>query len=129
MTELIEEDKAIGKTKEIYQDIKNHFGMIPNLLKSMAATDPDWLELNWKREKKIMLEDGPLDKKTCELIAFAVSVVNNCDYCVLVHEAMAINRGATKQQLGHARQVIDLFSSFNAIANSHHDLVCDVKPE
>ena len=52
MTQLISEDQATEKTKEVYQDIKDTFGMVPNLFKAMAASDPEWLEINWQREKK-----------------------------------------------------------------------------
>ncbi len=127
MVKLIEEEDATNSVELVYKDIKNNFDMIPNLFKAMAASDPVWLEMNWYREKKIMIEDGPLDKKTRELIAFAVSVINNCEYCSLAHEVMAYRQGATQDEINHARQVIELFTSFNAIANSFSDLPCDIK--
>ncbi len=129
MTKLITEDQATAKTKEVYQDIKNTFGMVPNLFKAMAAADPEWLEINWQREKTIMIEEGPLDRKTRELIALTVSIVNNCEYCSLAHEAMAGHMGATKEEINHAKRVIELFASFNAIANSFNDLPCDIRPK
>ncbi len=129
MTQFITEEQATGKTKEVYADIKNTFGMVPNLFKAMAASDPDWLEMNWQREKAIMLEEGPLDRKTRELIALAVSIINNCEYCSLAHEAMAGQVGASKEEINHAKRVIELFASFNAIANSIHDLPCYIRPK
>ncbi len=125
---LLEEQESTGTTKIVYDDIKRTFGIIPNLFKVMAAADPDWLEMNWYREKKIMIEEGPLDRKTRELIAFAVSVINNCEYCSLAHEKMARMQGASQDEINHARQVIELFASFNAIANSFTDLPSDIKP-
>ena len=129
MTQFMTEEQATGKTKEVYDDIKNSFGMVPNLFKAMAASDSDWLEINWQREKAIMLEEGPLDRKTRELIALTVSIINNCEYCSLAHEAMAGQVGATKEEINHAKRVIELFASFNAIANSMHDLPCDIRPK
>ena len=129
MTQFITEDQATGKTREVYDDIKNSFGMVPNLFKAMAASDPDWLEINWQREKNIMIEEGPLDHKTRELIALTVSIINNCEYCSLAHEAMAGSVGASKDEINHAKRVIELFASFNAIANSMHDLPCDIRPK
>ena len=128
MTNKIQEEQATGKTKEIYEDIKNTFGMVPNLFKAMAASDPEWLAINWQREKTIMIEEGPLDRKTRELIALTVSIINNCEYCSLAHEAMAGQVGASKDEINHAKRVIELFASFNAIANSIHDLPCDIRP-
>lgn len=129
MTNLLELDVATGKAKELYDDIHNTFGMVPNLFKAIAAADPNWLELNWNREKKIMVDDGPLDQKTRELIAMTISIINNCEYCKLAHEAMAIHQGATSEEVNHAKQVIELFASFNAIANSFTDVPCDIRPK
>ena len=127
MVKLLEEEDATNSVELIYKDIKDNFCMIPNLFKAMAAADPTWLELNWYREKQIMIESGPLEKKTRELIAFAVSIVNNCEYCSSAHEMMAHQQGASMEEINHARQVVELFSSFNAIANSFPDLPCDIK--
>lgn len=129
MTNFITEAQATGKIQEVYKDIKNSFGMVPNLFKAMAAADADWLAINWQREKTIMVEDGPLDRKTRELIALAVSISNNCEYCSLAHEAMAEHMGASKDEINHAKRVIELFSSFNAIASSYRDMPCDIRPK
>lgn len=128
MSKLLNEEEATGKVKDIYEDIKGAFGMVPNLFKAQAAVDPDWLELNWNREKKIMLSEGALDRKTKELIAMAVSFARNCEYCSLAHEAMALMAGASEREVGEAKQVIELFSSFSAIADSLR-VPCDVTPD
>lgn len=128
MSDLLSENDATGKTKEIYEEIKSKFGMVPNFFKAQASVDPDWLELNWNREKKIMLSEGALDRKTKELIAFAVSTVNQCEYCSLAHETMALMSGATEQEIAETKKVIELFASFNSIADSLR-VPCDVTPE
>ncbi|PKM12065.1 MAG: alkylhydroperoxidase [Gammaproteobacteria bacterium HGW-Gammaproteobacteria-3] len=129
MTQLLSEQQAEGLAKEVYGDIRKTFGMVPNLFKAMAAADPHWLAQNWQREKTIMIEDGPLDRKTRELIAMTVSIVNHCEYCTYAHEAMARQLGASKAEINHAKRVIELFSSFNAIVNAYPDLPCDIKPK
>jgi AhpD family alkylhydroperoxidase len=128
MSKLLSEDQATGKTKEIFGDIQAAFGMVPNFFKAQAAADPDWLELNWNREKKIMLTDSALDRKTKELIALAVSLVNRCDYCSLAHETMALMAGASEREIIEAKEVIELFASFNATADSLR-VPCDVTPD
>lgn len=128
MNKLLEESEATGKAKEILQDIKKTFGRAPNFFKAQAAVDADWLELNWNREKTIMLSEGGLDRKTRELIALTVSLVNRCEYCSLAHEAMARATGATDKELGQIVQIVDLFSSFNAIADALH-VPCDIQPD
>jgi alkylhydroperoxidase/carboxymuconolactone decarboxylase family protein YurZ len=52
---------------------------VPNFFKAQAAVSADWLELNWQREKQIMIATGALDRKTKELIALTVSLVNRCN--------------------------------------------------
>lgn len=127
MTKLLSEEEATGKTKEILGDIRESFGMVPNFFSAQAAVDETWLEGNWQREKQIMLREGKLDRKTKELIAMAVSLVNRCEYCSLAHEAIAEMVGASREEINEAKQVIELFSSFNAIADSLR-IPCDVKP-
>ena len=128
MGKLLSEEEARGKVASIYADIKEKFGMVPNFFKAQAAVDPEWLALNWQRVKHVMLSSGGLDRKTRELIAFAVSEVNRCEYCKLAHETMAIMNGATEQEINQVRQIIELLCSFNAIAETLR-VPCDVSPE
>ncbi len=78
---MISEDEATGRVKEIYDDIKAQLGIdfVPNLYKVMAAK-PGYLEANWKKVKSVMVEPGKLDRLTKEIIAVAVSAVNACQY-------------------------------------------------
>ncbi len=78
---LIPEEEAIGKVKEIYEEIMETHGIdfVPNMYKAMASK-PSYLEANWNRIKTVMQEPGKLDKLTKEIIAVAVSAVSGCDY-------------------------------------------------
>jgi AhpD family alkylhydroperoxidase len=118
MSPLLLEENASGKVQEIYREIRTAFGMVPNFFKAQAAVDPDWLELNWTREKRIMLANRALDRKTKELIALAVSLVNRCEYCTAAHETMARMTGATPEQIVETKEVVELFASFTSIADS-----------
>ena len=128
MNGLLAEEDATGKAKEVFLEIKETFGMVPNFFKAQATVDADWLELNWNREKAIMLSEGGLDRKTRELIALAVSLVNRCEYCAMAHETMARGTGATDRELGQLVQIVELFSSFNTIADALH-VPIDTPPE
>ena len=78
---MIPEEEAIGKTKDIYEEIKTELGIdfVPNLYKVMASK-PGVLEANWNKVKAVMVEPGKLDRLTKEIIAVAVSAVNACGY-------------------------------------------------
>ncbi len=128
MTKLLSIEEAEGKAKTILEEINAAFGMVPNFFKAQAALDPDWLELNWKRVKKIMIDDGALDRKTKELIAMVVSLANHCQYCSLAHETMARMSGANDQEIIETIQIIELFESFSSIADSLK-IPCDVTPD
>ena len=78
---MVEEDEATDKVKELYQEIKQTFGIdfVPNLYKVMAP-NPAYLEANWNKVKAVMIESVALDRLTKEIIAVAVSAANSCDY-------------------------------------------------
>lgn len=78
---MVMEDKADGRVKSVYDDIKATLGIdfVPNLYKVMALKPPV-LEANWNRVKAIMVEPGKLDRRTKEIIAVAVSAVMGCEY-------------------------------------------------
>ena len=78
---LISEDEATGKVKVLYDEIKADLGtdFVPNLYKAMAS-NPEYLEANWRRDKAVMSESKRLDPLTKEIIAVAVSAVNGCHY-------------------------------------------------
>lgn len=118
MTKLLDEVDAKGRTEEIYGEIKKNFGMIPNFFRAQAAVDEAWLALNWERWKAIMGNDRSLSRKTKELVAVAVSIVNGCEYCKAVHENVAKAMGASEEEIIELKEVIELFCSFNSIADS-----------
>ena len=78
---LIAEDEATGRVKALYEEIKSELGIdfVPNLYRAMAS-NPDYLEANWRKVKAIMFASGKLDRLTKEIIAVAVSAVNACRY-------------------------------------------------
>ncbi|NIS79346.1 MAG: carboxymuconolactone decarboxylase, partial [Anaerolineales bacterium] len=52
--DMIPEEKATGKVKAIYEEIKTslEIDFVPNLYKAMAPK-PDYLEANWKKVKAV----------------------------------------------------------------------------
>lgn len=78
---MISEEEAVGRVREIYEEIKREFGIpfVPNLYRVMAA-NPAYLESNWNKVKAVMFAPGKLDRLTKEIIAVAVSTVQGCRY-------------------------------------------------
>ncbi len=79
--DMIPEDEATGRVKEVYEEIQSQLGIdfVPHLYRVMAAK-PEYLEANWNKTKAVMVAPGKLDRLTKEIIAVAVSAVNGCDY-------------------------------------------------
>ncbi len=78
---MIPEEKATGKVKDVYEEIKSRLGIdfVPNLYKVMAP-NPAYLEANWNKVKAVMIEPGKLDRLTKEIIAVTVSATLGCEY-------------------------------------------------
>lgn len=51
---------------------------------------------------KAAFADGALEKKTKELIALAIGVVEGCDGCVASHAQSAVRAGATREEAAEA---------------------------
>ena len=109
----INENKVKGKVKKIFQDIKKNrkINKIPNFWKSLAH-NPDNLERTWNNLKEIM-KKGALDPVTKELIYVAVSITNNCDYCIRSHTTAAKKKGATDQMIKEMIDVVGLANQNN----------------
>ena len=114
--EPINENKAKGKVKKIFEDIKKirNIKKIPNFWRSIAH-NPELLERTWDNLKQIM-KKGSLDPVTKELIYVAVSITNSCEYCIRSHTAAAKKKGATDQMI---KEMIDIVG----IANQNNKLV------
>ena len=114
--EPINENKAKGKVKKIFEDIKKirNIKKIPNFWRSIAH-NPELLERTWDNLKQIM-KKGSLDPVTKEIIYVAVSITNSCEYCIRSHTAAAKKKGATDQMI---KEMIDIVG----IANQNNKLV------
>jgi AhpD family alkylhydroperoxidase len=76
----------------IYREMERSFGVIspPVALHSPA---PDTLAATWMLLAEILLVDGVVRRNVKEAVATAVSVGNECPYCVTVHGTMMRNLG------------------------------------
>lgn len=116
MATLIEESEASPEVAEVYADIKATRGTdwINNFWKA-AANHPATLKRLWSDVKQVMAP-GALDPLTKELIYIAVSVTNNCGYCIASHGASARAKGMTEEQYAELVAVIGLANETNRIA-------------
>ena len=109
------EKNVKGKVKKVFNDLKKtrKITKIPNFWKSLAH-NPDNLERTWNSLKQIM-KKGALDPVTKELIYVAVSITNNCEYCIRSHTAAAKKKGATDQMIKEMIEVVGLANQNNKL--------------
>jgi AhpD family alkylhydroperoxidase len=56
----------------------------------------------WHNFSKTVFKAGALPEKTKQLIAVAVAHVTQCPYCIHGHTALAMRKGASKQEIMEA---------------------------
>ena len=114
---LINYEEASLEVKAVFDDIKatRNVADVNNFWKALA-NQPDNLERVWLNVKDVM-GNGEIDSMTKEWIYIAVSIINNCDYCIHTHTAAAKTKGMTEGQYQELLAVIALASTTNAFAN------------
>ncbi len=112
----IEYEQASPAVRAIYDDMMatRKTDWVNNFWKVLAH-HPDTLQRIWGNIKQVM-SDGALDPLTKELIYVAVSITNNCGYCIASHTAGAKAKGMTEAQLGELLAVIGLANETNRLA-------------
>ena len=88
------------------------------------ANEPRMLKHTWESLKAIMGQ-GALDPLTKELIYVAVSITNNCEYCMASHTAAARAKGASEAQINELYAVVGLANMTNRLANAYRVPVDD----
>jgi len=113
---LIEYDEATPEVRAVYDDIMatRKTDWINNFWKALAA-DPVTLRRTWESIKQIMAP-GALDPLTKEMIYVAVSVTNQCGYCIASHTAAARKKGMSEDMFHELLAVVGMANETNRLA-------------
>jgi AhpD family alkylhydroperoxidase len=113
---LIEYQDASPEVRAVYDDIlaTRKTDYINNFWKALA-NDPVTLKRTWEDIKQIMAP-GALDPLTKELIYLAVSVTNQCGYCIASHTASAQNKGMTHDMFRELMAVVGMANQTNRLS-------------
>jgi AhpD family alkylhydroperoxidase len=116
---FIEYENASPEVQAVYDDIKatRKIDKVTNFWKALAH-DPVRLKRTWQDTKQIMAP-GTLDALVKELIYVAVSVSNQCDYCIAAHTAAARKKGMTELQFNELLAVVGLANQNNRLVAGH----------
>ncbi|MBS0240930.1 MAG: carboxymuconolactone decarboxylase family protein [Proteobacteria bacterium] len=110
---------ASAEAKAVFDDIKavRKTDDINNFWKYLA-NEPRMMKHTWESLKAIMGK-GALDPLVKELVYVAVSITNNCEYCMASHGAAARAKGATEEQMNELFAVVALANMTNRLANAY----------
>lgn len=121
MTRLIDYADAAPEARAVFEDIARTRGIAPeevnNVWKAMAV-HPENMRRFWERAKTIMAA-GALDPLTKELIYLAVSISQQCEYCVASHTAQARRKGASEDQLAEMIAIVGLAVEGNRMTSAY----------
>ena len=101
--ETLNPEPTIGKSKELFDAVKNKLGFIPNLIKvfgNSPATLQAYLSLGE------LTASGNFSSKYREQLALAIAESNSCDYCLSAHTTIGKMNGLTEEQTEQSRQGI-----------------------
>jgi len=116
MRQLVEYEDASPEVRAVYDDIRatRKTDWINNFWKALA-NDPVTLQRTWESIKQIMAP-GAIDPLTEEMIYFAVSVTNQCAYCIASHTVAARNKGMTDAMFHELMAVVGMANETNRLA-------------
>ena len=119
---FIEYEKASPEVRAVYDDIMTlrKTDKINNFWKALAH-DPARLKRTWEAPKTIMAA-GALDPLVKDLIYLAVSITNQCGYCIASHTVSARNKGMTEA-------VFNEMLAVTGLANENNRLVAGLQVE
>lgn len=116
---LIEYEDASVEVRAVYDDIMatRRSDWVNNFWKALAQ-DPAMLKRTWESVKQVMAP-GALDPLTKEMLYIAVSITNNCEYCVISHTAGAMQRGMTDEMLHELLAVVGMANETNTLVHGY----------
>jgi AhpD family alkylhydroperoxidase len=117
MSKPIEYGDASEEVRLVFDDLRatRKKDWINNFWKVIAHYPPT-LKRIWDGVKQVMIRPSAIDPLSKEFIYIAVSVTNNCRYCIASHSAAAREKGMTDAQFGELMAIIALANETNRLA-------------
>lgn len=119
MVKMVEDGNAPDNVQAVFDEIKaaRKSDWINNFWKVLAASPATMMRI-WSNVKQVMAP-GALDPLTKEMLYIAVSVTNNCEYCIHSHTAAARAKGMTDEMFAELLDVVGLANETNRLANGY----------
>ena len=112
-------EEASPEAQAVIDDIKRSRN-VPDVndFWKYLARDPKTLKRTWESIKEVMAP-GALDPLTKELVYLAVSVTNNCTYCIASHTAAARKAGMNEAMFAELVAVIGMANETNRLVTAY----------
>lgn len=108
--------------------MKESFSQAQKWMVEFSQKSPDKMRAFQEMAETIEKEEGEsLNKKTKELIAVALSIARDCEWCIAFHVKDALNAGATEEEILEAAWMAILMGGGPALM--HAGLVLDALKE
>ena len=119
MFDPIEYADADEDVRAVFDDIKSARNIpdVNNFWKYLA-NDPATLRRTWESLAQVMAP-GALDPMVKEMIYIAISMSNNCEYCIRSHTASARKQGMDDGMLKELMAVVGMANETNALVNAY----------
>ena len=113
---LVEDSEASAEVRAVFDDIRKsrNTDYVNNIWRALAA-HPPVLKRFWSQMKEIMVKESRIDALTKEYIYLAVSITNNCEYCINSHIAAARKKGMDDTTLAELVEIVALANAGNRL--------------
>lgn len=105
LVHLVTDDEVKGQAKEIFEQIKAKTGKVPKWMRVMANCEDVFV--GFFGLFKASMDDAPLDSKLKWKVAYYVSELNKCEFCVSVSKMQLMGLGMAESE------VSDLENTYN----------------
>jgi AhpD family alkylhydroperoxidase len=113
---LVQDKDASPEVKAVFDDIRatRNTDYVNNIWRALAASPP-LLKRFWGQMKEVMVKESRIDPLAKEFIYLAVSITNNCEYCINSHTFAARKHGLDDAMLAEFNEIVALANAGNRL--------------
>ncbi|MGQ9721221.1 MAG: carboxymuconolactone decarboxylase family protein [Candidatus Jordarchaeum sp.] len=101
---------------EILKSMKEEYGDIPFIAKSMSSRRPEVFIFNALQTLFTMKQPKAVSQKTAELLAISAAAAIGCEHCVDFHVRAALHLGATQDEIFDSIMIAGVMSQTSKLA-------------
>jgi len=113
--ELLDENTIPEELKGIFLKLKEKYGEVPAPMRALA-NHPEYFKIVLNKMETVMGSDV-LDTKMKLALAYTISVLNNCEFCITMYAQQLHDAGFTDKQFIEIIAMIDVVGAMNHLNN------------